>query len=45
MQKYNRRKTDEAEDPIIQLYWLIANTLGHAVAARIIEIIASGEDE
>jgi hypothetical protein len=40
-----RRKDDEKPDPIIDLYNLIADLLGHTAAARIISIIAYGEEE
>jgi hypothetical protein len=46
MKKFNRRKTDDGnEDPIIKLYWLIADMFGHAVAANILSIIATKEEE
>lgn len=39
-----RRKDDENSDPIIDLYNLIAAILGHAAAARIIEILVLEEE-
>lgn len=40
-----RRRDDEKADPIVELYNLIADLLGHAAAARIISLLASVEDK
>lgn len=45
MQQPKRRKDDEASDPIVDLYNLIAAILGHAAAARVIEILALAEEQ
>jgi hypothetical protein len=45
MGKPRRRKADEKQDPIVELYWLIADLFGHAAAANILSIIASKESE
>lgn len=44
MQHPKRRKDDENSDPIVDLYNLIASYLGHAVAARVIEILALADE-
>lgn len=45
MQKPYRRKDDEKPDPILDLYFAIADLLGHAAAARILAILVAKEDQ
>lgn len=45
MSNPNRRKDDEKPDPVIELYWLIADIFGHAAAAKFLSIIVSKEDQ